>query len=165
MKKLAIVVFIFLISYSCSDTRKGITKYSDPLGITEIFSNKANQEELYRTDPYTLFGSAIITCYYSIQQRDSPNELGLEINDFIVIDGPKLFMDHYKELIKDGNSINILNDKRELVITLTENKSYDIKSKLRMSTKERPKKVYLHIPMPVGRESSSYFDIVKVLDL
>jgi uncharacterized Zn ribbon protein len=121
-----------------------------------------NGNQLIWDDEIGMHGIVEISAFYSKDQRMSSPEYDYYPFELTVAKAPSIFIEHYKQLVKDGNTINRIKNGR-LVINIEEKKVEGSIEELKASTIRNPLKLLIEINKSRESEAYTYCGKLKII--
>ncbi len=143
------------------------TKVSNSWNYAELIDQCGVEQCLFKhpaEDSVEGFGKLV--GYYVQTDRVDWGDAPVKCDSFVVTDGSKALIDHFREWAEGGNGINRINDKGELVVNLDiENVNSDMQQEIKASKPGDTIELSVIRWTPVGRGASvctSFVDIISV---
>lgn len=120
-----------------------------------LFNDKENN---------AVIGYATINGYYTKYTQKDWGDTQVTCEAFVIKDGSRALIDNFREWVKEGNSINKINDKGELVVNIdVEALPINIKSEIRASSSQKPINLAVIRNKPRGMGASGCFSFLEII--
>lgn len=106
------------ISYIQPNQKEQVYKAKNATSEIELVDRSCNKDGcLYSSGPDTVIGYGKIKGYYRQVEKNAWNQTKM-CDTLVITEGNQTLIDHFKELIKDMNYINSLDEKNNVLLTI-----------------------------------------------
>lgn len=159
---LYVLVICVLFNCSCQNNNGASYGGSIPLPVqAEILyvdSTMRNAGTRLVKQGESLYGRVEISGYFININHYEENDEYLKRFEFVVMEAPGVFVEHYSDLVNIGNTINYLNDSGQLVVSVLFDQGFVDVSLFRKTSPKSQISLLLDIPQPLGRDAESFFE-------
>lgn len=133
---------------------------------SEMASEDCNIQECLFNDKENdaVIGYATIKGYYTKYSKEDWDDTQVTCEALVIKDGSRALIDNLKKWVLEGNSINKINDKGELIVNIdVEALPINIKSEIRASSSQKPINLTVIRNKPRGMGASGCFSFLEII--
>lgn len=113
-----------------------------------------------------VFGLAKLNGFFTTTTRKDKGNMEVECSSFVITDGNQELINSYTDLIKTGNTMNIKNDKDQIIININLTQASDnIKEKIINSTETSPVELTIFKNPPTGKGDDPCSSSINIIDV